>query len=295
MTRNALARIGTQFDDLSNALQKAARWAADHPADVCFLSLREQAKRANVVPPTMSRLAKALGFDSFREFQDDFRDHIAWGSANFASRARRLQRRARSGSGDGATLEHLQASNVEGLVALNAPEELRRAAQSLLRARSVAFLGFRSCHSVALHAQYLHSMLIGGGFLLQDSYGTLTEAIATLANDAVLVAIGLAPYSRQTVEATQRAHKQGVRIVAITDSELSPLARAATERLLFESASSSFFHSIVAAHALVERLMAEVAACGGRKVVMRLRAREALLRETNAYWHAGEGTPGKLR
>ena len=78
MTRNALARIDTQFDHLSNALQKAARWAADHPADVCFLSLREQAKRAGVVPPTMTRLAKALGFGSFRAFQDDFRDHVAW-------------------------------------------------------------------------------------------------------------------------------------------------------------------------------------------------------------------------
>ena len=295
MTRNALARIDTQFDDLSNALQKAARWAADHPADVCFLSLREQAKRAGVVPPTMTRLAKALGFGSFRAFQDDFRDHVAWGSANFASRARRLQRRTRSGAADVAALEHLQASNVEGLVALNSPERLQRAAQSLLHARSVAFLGFRSCHSVALHAQYLYSMLVGGGVLLQDSYGTLTEAIAALAGDGVLVAIGLAPYSRQTVEATHRASKQGVKIVAITDSELSPLARAARERLLFEPASSSFFHSIVAAHALVERLMAEVAACGGRKVVTRLRARETLLRETGAYWHAGDGGPGKSR
>ena len=100
MTRNALARIDTQFDDLSNALQKAARWAADHPADVCFLSLREQAKRAGVVPPTMTRLAKALGFARFRAFQDDFRDHIAWGSANFARGRARMQRRTRAGAAD---------------------------------------------------------------------------------------------------------------------------------------------------------------------------------------------------
>ena len=139
-------------------------------------------------------------------------------------------------------------------------------------------------------------MLIGGGALLQDSYGTLTEAVAVLAGDGVLVAIGLAPYSRQTVEATHaRQGKQGVEVIAITDSELSPLARAARERLLFEPASSSFFHSIVAAHALVERLMAEVAACGGRKVVARLRARETLLRDAGAYWHAPSGGPGGLR
>src|SRR5437867_7492240 len=162
MTQTALARIDARFDQLSNALQRAARWASDHPADVCFLSLREQARRANVVPPTMTRLAKALGFATFREFQDDFRGHVAWGSADFAARANRMQRRARSKGRDAHSLEQLQTANIESLVPLNPPERIARAATMLLRARTVAFLGFRSCHSVALHAHYLHSMLIGG-------------------------------------------------------------------------------------------------------------------------------------
>ncbi len=295
MAQPALARIEARFDDLSNALQQAARWIADHPADVCFLSLREQARRANVVPPTMTRLAKALGFATFRAFQDDFRDHVAWGSADFASRAKRMQRRARSRTADAAELEHLQASNIESLGTLNPPERYRHAAAVLLRAHSAGFLGFRSCHSVALHAHYLYSMLIGGGVLLQDSYGTLLEAIAGLSRNAVLVAVGLAPYSRQTVEAVGRAKAQGATVIAITDSELSPLARGSDERLLFEPASSSFFHSIVAAHALAERLMAEVAARGGRRVVARLHARETLLRDAGAYWQRSAAAKGDPR
>jgi DNA-binding MurR/RpiR family transcriptional regulator len=120
--------------------------------------------------------------------------------------------------------------------------------------------------------------------LLQDAYGTLLEAVAGLDRSDTLVAIGLAPYSRQTVDAVRRAQAQGIAIVALTDSELSPLARGGAERLLFEPASSSFFHSLVAAHALVERLMHEVATRGGRKVVARLRSRETLLRDADAYW-----------
>jgi DNA-binding MurR/RpiR family transcriptional regulator len=293
--QSALNRIEARFDELSNALQQAARWAADHPADVCFLSLREQARRANVVPPTMTRLAKALGFATFRDFQDDFRHHVAWGSADFSARAKRMQRRARNSARPADRLDRLQLSDIESLGVLNPPDRLRSAATTLLDARSAGFLGFRSCHSVALHAHYLYSMLIGGGALLQDSYGTLLESVAGLSPDAVLVAIGLAPYSRQTVEAVGQAGKQGVRVVAITDSELSPLARGSIERLLFEPASSSFFHSIVAAHALVERLMAEVATLGGRKVVTRLRAREALLRDAGAYWQRNRSRTGDSR
>ena len=128
-------------------------------------------------------------------------------------------------------------------------------------------------------------MLTGRGVLLQDTYGMLIESVAALPRRAVIVAIGLSPYSRQTVETVRRAAAQGAtEVVALTDSELSPLARAASERLLFEAASPSFFHSLVGAHALVERLMAEIASRGGRAVLRRLASREALLSETAAYW-----------
>ena len=127
-------------------------------------------------------------------------------------------------------------------------------------------------------------MLAGRGVLLQDAYGTLIESVAGLPRQSVVVAIGLSPYSRQTVDTVQRAVAQGTTVVALTDSELSPLARAASERLLFEAASPSFFHSLLGAHALVERVMAEIAARGGRAVLRRLAAREGLLSATGAYW-----------
>ena len=295
MAQSALSRIEDRFDQLSDALQHAARWATHHPADVCFLSLREQARRANVVPPTMTRLAKALGYRTFRDYQDDFRNHVAWGSADFAARAKRMQQRARDTRSDVDRLGQLQVADVESLAPLNPPDRVRNVAALLLHAPSVAFLGFRSSHSVALHAHYLYSMLVGSAALLEDRYGTLIENVAALPKNATLVGVGLAPYSRQTVDAVEHAARRGVSVVAITDSDLSPLARASVARLLFEPASSSFFHSIVAAHALVERLMAEVATLGGRKVIFRLRARETLLRDAGAYVQRGNARRGDMR
>jgi DNA-binding MurR/RpiR family transcriptional regulator len=285
MSNAALARIQDEYESLPRTLQRAARWIVDHPAEACFLSMREQARRAEVVAPTMSRLAQALGYETYRALQDAFRDHAPWGRGDFAQRARRMQSRSGRAHATGPELAHLQAANVEALGALNEPERYARVAVRLQKAPLTAFLGFRSCHSVALHAHYLHSMLVGRGVLLADGYGTLIESIMGLPRRAVIVAIGLSPYSRQTVEAVQRAAASGVTVVALTDSELSPLARAASERLLFEAASPSFFHSLLGAHALVERVMAEIASRGGRTVLRRLAAREALLSETGAYWY----------
>ena len=283
MGNAALARIHREFDSLPQTLQRAAQWVAEHPAEVCFLSMREQARRAQVVAPTMSRLAQALGYTGYGALQDAFREHAAWGRADFAVRAKRMQSRAAHGHAP-SDLAALQSTNVTALDALNTPERFGRVASRLLKAAQIAFLGFRSCHSVALHAHYLHSMLVGRSVLLQDAYGTLIESVAALPRRAVLVAIALSPYSRQTVDTVQYAAARGIAVVALTDSELSPLARAGSEHLLFQAASPSFFHSLLGAHALVERVMAEIAARGGRTVLKRLAQREALLRETSAYW-----------
>jgi DNA-binding MurR/RpiR family transcriptional regulator len=280
----ALSRLQSSFDELTPQLRRAARWVADHPEDACFLSMREQARRAAVVPPTMTRLARAIGYPSYQALREDLHAGGPWRAADFTSRARRLQVTAKGAARPLAELERVQESDVASLARLNTPEHFAHIATRLLAATTTAFLGFRSCHSVALHAHYLYAMLTGRGTLLADGYGTLHETVASLPDGALVFAIGLAPYSRQTVDAVRRAAAADIEVVALTDSDLSPLARAASGRLLFEAASTSFFHSLVGAHALVERVMAEVAARGGRRVIRRLKQREEWLRDTGAYW-----------
>ena len=287
----ALARLQERFETLSPQLRRAARWVADHPDDVCFLSMREQARRADVGPPTMTRLARVVGYASYQALRQDVRESGPWRPADFSVRARRLQRNAKGPARPLADLERMQEADVESLQRLNPPERFAAVAARLLTAADTAFLGFRSCHSVALHAHYLYAMLVGHGVLLHDYHGTLHETVANLTRGSVVFAIGLAPYSRPTVEAVRRAHASGIAVVAVTDSELSPLARVAADTLLFEAATSSFFHSLVGAHALVERVMAEVAARGGRSVVKRLKQREIWLEESGAYWDGGPRRP----
>lgn len=54
-------RIVHAFDALSGQLRIAARYVLDRPRDVALLSMREQARQAEVQPATMTRLAKHLG------------------------------------------------------------------------------------------------------------------------------------------------------------------------------------------------------------------------------------------
>ncbi|MES2206383.1 MAG: MurR/RpiR family transcriptional regulator [Pseudomonadota bacterium] len=279
-----MSRINTHFNTLSDELKRAARWIMDHPAEACFLSMREQARRAEVVAPTMMRLAKALGFASFPALQESLRGVTSWGNADYSDHAKKLQAAAQETAEHLNALESLQRNNLNTLHLLNSAESFARIASLLLNARFTAYLGLRSSHSVALHAHYLHQLLVGRAVLLDNHYGMLTEAVDELEPGTVLIIIGIAPYSRETVEIAQRAAEQGATLIALTDSILSPLAQISQETLLFHAASNSFFHSLVAAHALIERMMAEVAVQGGEAVVNHIHKRETALQKSNTYW-----------
>lgn len=59
-----------------STLETIARLAFDTPSVVAFETGNAFAKRSGVPPQTVARLARSLGFKSFRDFRDIFRDHL---------------------------------------------------------------------------------------------------------------------------------------------------------------------------------------------------------------------------
>ncbi|HVO90536.1 MAG TPA: MurR/RpiR family transcriptional regulator [Casimicrobiaceae bacterium] len=278
-----LSSLDHNFEGLSPELKRAARWVKDNPRDVGLRSMRECARRAQVAPATMTRLAQALGLDGFEALREPLRAALAAGD-DFAARAQALQRE-RAASDD--WLAHLlaeQRANLEAIAPTHARTELEAVASAMLRAPRVWFLGLRVCHGIAFDLHYRHQLLAANGVLLTGVAGTLSDQVDQIGGSDVLVAISMAPYTRETVLAAQEAVSRGVRVVALTDSALSPLARGAWKVLTFRTGSSSFFHSLVGALALCEALGAATAAIGGAHVVRRLEARRQRLHAQGAYW-----------
>jgi DNA-binding MurR/RpiR family transcriptional regulator len=59
-----------------STLETIARLAFDTPSLVAFETGNAFAKRSGVPPQAVTRLARSLGFKSFRDFRDIFRDHL---------------------------------------------------------------------------------------------------------------------------------------------------------------------------------------------------------------------------
>ena len=139
----------------------------------------------------------------------------------------------------------------------------------LHEARRVYCLGLRSCHAAAWHFHYMLSLLGDKTVMLDDAGGTGLDAIRDAGTADVLLVASVEPYARATIEGARYAAGRGVPVVALTDSEVSPLAQIAAATILVATDSPSFFHTMTPLLAVAEILAALVAGRGGAKALRR--------------------------
>lgn len=279
--------IEDRFDSLSPELQRAARWVSRNGNVLALHSMRDSAQSAGVTPATMTRLAQRLGLGGYEGLRAPFRRELA-GPASGAlldlERGRLNRRGARATADVIDSLNALQQANVASVIGRNRAADIEAVAGSLVDATQVFFLGLRVCHGVAFYLAYAYGLLRPNGRLVTGVGGTLSDQVAQIGDGGVLVAVSQSPYTRQTVEAVAIAHRHGAKVVALTDSTLSPLARHAQHVLLYDTASNAHFHSAAGAQALAETLSVAVATRGGTAAMHHLGRMQAHLRDSGAYW-----------
>ena len=278
-------RLRAGYDALSPQLREAARWVIDHPDDVALLSTREQAKRAGVTAATLTRLAQRLGLDGYDNVRKLYADAVRRRPDSYRGRAEELLVR-RDREGDAALTQDVFASISQHLQHLSAPGSIERfaaAADMIAKAERVFCLGLRSAFSVAYIFHYVRS-LFGSNSLLVDGAGASgIDVLRSIGRGDVLLAVSVRRYVRHTLDAVKYAKSRGARIVAITDSELSPLSALADQTIVVQTDTPSFFHTMAPAFAAVECLAALIAARDGPAALAMLQASEDQLSAFGTY------------
>lgn len=277
--------IVESFDSMPGQLKLAARFVLDHPHDVALLSMREQARRAEVTPATMTRLAKYLGLDGYDALRERYAAAVRDGGLGFSQRASE-QVKSQKLKGDSALAAEMLASAARQVAQLGGAQvipALAAAARDLGTARRVFSLGLRSSYGAAWHFAYILSLFGETGVMLDGTGGTGADRLRTASDKDALFVVSVAPYTRATLEIAEYAAKRGVPIVAVTDSEVAPLAQIARHALIVPIDSPSFFHTMVPAFVLAELLAVLVAGHGGDATLDALRQADAQLAELQTH------------
>lgn len=278
-------RIETAFPRLSPQLKQAARYVIEQPDDVALSSMRRVAAHAGVHPATMVRLARALSYAGYTALREPFRQHLR-GERRYAARAREL---VASGAASETTallreIAVQDAANIERSFAGLSAERFSSAVEALQSARLVYVVGLRKCFPVAHYFYYAYQMFRDNAVLAGTRGGLLADDLRTIdAADAMLV-FSFSRYTRDTIKAAEHAAARGARVVAITDSRVSPLAASAACVLIAEKTSPSFFGSLVGALSLAQALIAGLVARGGSEAISKLGATERHLDVFDTYW-----------
>jgi DNA-binding MurR/RpiR family transcriptional regulator len=280
-------RITSEFEGLPRRLQVVARWVLEHPKDVALLSTREQARRAGVPPATMTRFAQRLGFpghDAIRQAHaEQVRRQDFAGDFSERAKAMAARRRTRGESGLAQEMIDTMASDVTSLGGAEKLEAITAAVRVLAKASHVFCLGMRSSFAIAFHFHYVRSFAGGATTLVDAAGGTGIDLLRNAGRGDALLAVGVRPYTRVTIDYARYAAQRGVAVVALTDSPLSPLARLAKKTIVVATESSSFFHAMTAAFAVAEVLAGLLAAHGGSRALNAIARTDRELQAVGAY------------
>jgi DNA-binding MurR/RpiR family transcriptional regulator len=230
---------------------------------------------------TVTRLASKLGYSGFPDLQLEAQSRLK----ERLSSTERVRRIARGEAREFGAMSPSLEQNVRLLLqfAKDPPlEQIRVAAEMTVKADAVLVVGFRAASPIAYFLHLGLSQLLGPKIRLASDAMLAPELVEALTTRDVLVAISFPRYALRTIEMAAAAREGGARVIAITNSVLSPLAVGAHVVLTCPFVGRAFQNSLIAAYALadvlVEQVVAMAAPAWQGEIERRLERTEKLLR-----------------
>jgi DNA-binding MurR/RpiR family transcriptional regulator len=249
-------RIIEHAERLTATERRIAEVIAGEPQTIAFGTVALVAKRAGTSGPSVVRLAVKLGYAGFVDLQAEVQRELARQLGPARDRIRQqpptdlLSRVAA-----------VEQDNVARTLGGISPRQFAAVVDRLAaRDQAVWVLPGDATASVGTTLAVPLSQLRDGVTLLTGSEVRTSRMLGGLRPGDTFVAIDIRRYERWLVELSRWAVRDGAVLVAITDSPLSPLASAAAETLFISAQGVGPFDSMAGGVALVNAIVAGVAA-----------------------------------
>lgn len=260
-----LKEISSEFAGLSRQLKLIARYVEQHRDHIGLEGIQDVAEHCGVQPSAVIRFAKHFGFSGFSEMQKIFRDGLSKQiapSRNYQSRIREVIASGQGAMSSADIAREFLGGSIAGMQelqrSLHAPSFVK-AVELLVAADSVWIAGSRRSFSVAAYLDYALQHT-DKRIQLVSALGSMHEGqLRSVRPGDVMIAVSFAPYAEETQIACEVAVQRGAKLIAITDSRMSPLARGAAAVLLVQDNSTLGFRSLTSTMGLAQSLFIALA------------------------------------
>ncbi len=252
--------VAGRIDERRNELTPAERRIADvvltHPQAVAFGTVADVARHAETSGATVVRFAIKLGFSGFSELQEQVQDELAHRLRPAAERIRERQP-----SEVVARAMSIELDNVQGTLEAVERDAFTTVVAALSdRKRRVFVVAGETARGVGLQFADDLAMLRPDVRALLGGDVQAARTLADLEGGDALVALDFRRYERWVLNTCRQAAAESAFVIALTDSTLSPLADVAAATLVVQAKGTGPFDSQVGTLALINTIVAGVAA-----------------------------------
>jgi DNA-binding MurR/RpiR family transcriptional regulator len=268
MKKKLLEEIRGGLKGFSRTQKRLANFLVDNWAEIPLLSIETIAERSGASTASITRLTRKLSCQGFHDFKRQVKSeqlsHIVNPVERFFSLKSDL-----SGKKPLIQAARQDVKNINRLLTSISEETFQKLVQWVDRAKRVYTYGVGISAVFADLIAYTFTQIQKETHSLDEGRTPVEEKIMAIDKNALIIFSSFFPYSRCTIDYARLARKQGLRIVAFSDNEFSPMAPYASLILKIPRENILFTTSISALSVLLNAAATEIA----------LKKKEALARE----------------
>ena len=263
-----IRRISDEYDILSKQLKIIARHIEQHKDHIGLDGIQQVAMQCGVQPSAVVRFAKHFGYSGYSEMQAIFREGISRQLAPSRTYQSRIRDIISSDKDGVSSLSSTEIASEFLTGSLAGMQELKSGIDAPSFKKAVDLLAASDCIWIAASrrsfpvAAYLDYALqhtdkrIG----LVTGIGSMQQGqMRSVRTDDVMIAISFSPYAEETISVAKLAVERGAKLIAITDSLMSPLAKLAQASLIVQDNSTFGFRSLTSTMSMAQSLFIALA------------------------------------
>ena len=252
-----ITKIQSELPGFSKGQKQIARFILEHYDKAAFMTASRLGVTVGVSESTVVRFATELGYDGYPHLQRALQEMIR-------NKLTSVQRMEVAGDRMGGrdvlqTVLHADTDMIRVTLDEIDRDAFQGAVDALMGAKRIYILGVRSSSALASFLGFYFNLLFENVTLVHtNSVSEIFEQVLRVGPGDVLFGVTFPRYSKRTLSAMKYARDRGARVIALTDSQLSPLARVADHVLLARSDMASFVDSLVAPLSVINALIVAV-------------------------------------
>lgn len=249
--------IKRKFVRLSKGQRKVGQFVIDNPTVVIANGAAEVGRQANVSESTVIRFCYAMDLSGYVELQEEIRSYLM--TQNEGARVHSTYSLGKQNALNYGKIMQRDIQNIQDTIGLINDHTLQKSAKWMHEGDSIYILGARQAASVASWLSYTLKTLRPNVKQIRTDSDDFAQQINSMGDRTTLIVFSFDKHTKDLKTIVEIAKLKKVKIIAITDSALSPLREYTSALFALGMKNQSTLDIIPVIfsfmHALVEEMM----------------------------------------